>query len=210
MELKKGLLLLSSGIDSVIAGYIVLSSNIEIVAVHFINYPYSSGTLEKAKMLVKKLEKITKKDIKLYSVPIGEHLKNFKNRANEKLTCIFCKRLMFRIGEKIAKKEGCNFLLTGENLGQVASQTLENMATIESCIKIPVIRPLLCFDKEETIKIAKKIGTYDISIQKEIGCKAVPKYPRTKTTLHEIEREEKKFNIGKMIKESLKRVILVL
>jgi len=103
---------------------------------------------------------------------------------------VLCKRLMYRTAETMAKKYGYEFLITGENIGQVASQTIENLAVIENAVKIPVLRPLLCNDKLETIKTAKEIGTFDISTIAGDCCRLVPRNPATKATQAEIEGEE--------------------
>ena len=114
---------------------------------------------------------------KLYLIDHESFLNEFMEntgRWDKKFTCVFCKRTMYRISEAISEKYGYKALVTGENLGQVASQTLKNLYVLEQSVKIPVLRPLLCMDKQETIDIAKKIGTYEISIKKSIKCKYVP------------------------------------
>ena len=110
---------------------------------------------------------------------------------------------MFRVSEEIAKKEGCACLVTGENLGQVASQTLDNMTVAESCVSIPIIRPLLCNDKQETIDLAKKIGTYKLSIEAASCCNAVPRNPVTKAHKSRIELEEKNVDVDKIVDEAV-------
>ena len=111
---------------------------------------------------------------------------------------------MYRIAEKIAQKEKCDFLITGENLGQVASQTLDNLKVLDDATKMIVLRPLLCNDKNDTIKIAKQIGTYDISIEHKDGCPFVPRKPLTKAKLEKVKAQEEKLNIQKMVDDSIK------
>ena len=110
---------------------------------------------------------------------------------------------MYRIAEVIAKKNNIQYLITGENLAQVASQTLTNMAVLNQAVKIKILRPLLGFDKNETIKIAREIDTFDISSQKSAGCPFVPKHPATKAQLKVVEQEESKLNLKEIIKNNL-------
>jgi thiamine biosynthesis protein ThiI len=111
--------------------------------------------------------------------------------------------MLLRYAEKIAEKEGADAIVMGDSLGQVASQTLQNLRTIEQAISIPVLRPLIGFDKEDTIKIAKEIGTYDLSILPSSGCNAVPHKPATRAKLDHIQLEEKKIDVDKLIKNAV-------
>ena len=110
---------------------------------------------------------------------------------------------MFKVAEKIAEKENCEFLITGENLGQVASQTLENIYVTEKAIKMKILRPLLCNDKIEIIKIAREIGSYDISIEAGMCCTAVPPNPILKSEVKKVEYEEEKLNTDEIIQRSI-------
>ena len=189
----KGLLLLSAGIDSPVAGYL-MQKKAEVIAIHFDNQPLINKlTLEKVKKLVKKLN-----IKKLIIIPHGKNQIEIIKNCERKYQCVLCRRIMFKIAEKIAKQENCDFLITGENLGQVASQTLENMYVTEQAIQMKILRPILCNDKQETINIAKKIGTYDISIEAGMCCTAVPKNPVTKAHLNKVLEQEKK--IKKLVK----------
>jgi len=116
---------------------------------------------------------------------------------------------MFRIAEKIAQKEGYNYLVTGENLGQVASQTLDNLTACNKAVKINIFRPVLCNDKVETINLAKKIGTYDVSTEPTEKCPFLPKYPATRASVEEIEQEEQNLDTDKMVKEAVKSAKLI-
>lgn len=201
----KGVILISSGIDSPVAAYLMLNKGVELIAVHFDNQPLVNNLpLEKTKSLVRHLAKITNKKIRLYAVSHGKNQVEAIKMCNPRYRCIICRRLMFRIAEKIAKKEKCNFLVTGENLAQVASQTLINMAAASEAVKMTILRPLLCNDKEETIKIAKEIGTYEISIQAGMCCSAVPNHPATRASLEDVKREENRMNIKKLVEESVR------
>jgi thiamine biosynthesis protein ThiI len=117
--------------------------------------------------------------------------------------------MMLRIAERVAQKEKCDFLITGENMGQVASQTLDNMAVIQTVVKMKVLSPLLGFDKNDTIKLARKLGTYEMSIQKSPGCPYLPQHPATTSRLEKVEYEEAKLNINELIDESLKSAKIV-
>jgi thiamine biosynthesis protein ThiI len=201
----KSLSLISDGIDSPTATFIMLERGLEIIGVHFDSRPLTDEKpVEKTKRLCKKLGLK-----KLYIVNHGANKVEILKNCPHKYICILCRRMMFRIAEKIAEKENCEVLITGENLGQVASQTLENMQVTDSCVKIPIIRPLLCNDKVETIKIANKIGTYDISAEPSICCTAVPKHPMTKSKTSYIEELEKNLNIEGMIADSIKTAEVV-
>lgn len=194
----KGLLLLSGGHDSIVAGHLMKERDVEIIGLHFY---LNDDQLDRAERLGRKIS------IKrLYIVPHTLPLEEFIEKADKRFVCIFCKRMMYCIAEKIAEKEGCRFLITGENLGQVASQTLDNMQTIDSAVRITVVRPLLGMDKEEIIDIAKDISTYDISKEPSSCCTYVPKHPATKCTPARIQEQEAGLDIGRMIKESLKDV----
>jgi thiamine biosynthesis protein ThiI len=200
----KGILLLSSGIDSPVAGYLMIKKGVEIVALHFDNSPMiDSRAMESSKKLAKKLGEIAGKKIKMYIVNHGRNQIMISKNIDCKYQCILCKRMMFRIAEKIALKEKADFIITGDSLGQVASQTLQNMAVIENIVNIPVLRPVLCNDKQETIDIAKQIGTFDISIQVSSCCAAVPPNPATKSKSCIIESQEANLNIEEMAEKAL-------
>ena len=203
----RALLLLSGGIDSPVAGHIVKEKGAELYAVHFDNQPFSS---DKAAELAKRLaEKIGV--VKLFMVDYGKVKAEIVKHCTRRFTCVLCRRLMFRISEKIAQDNCCDFLVSGENLGQVASQTLSNMVAEHSAITLDVIRPLLCNDKQETIDLAKIIGTYEISIEPSICCTLVPKCPATQSKIERIESEENKLNFSRIVDEcvsSMKTIYL--
>ena len=179
--------------------------NVEMVAIHFDNRPLTDfRPLEKTKRLLKKLG-----IKKLYIIEHGKNqLESIKN-TTRKYNCILCRRFMFRIAEKVAKKEKCDFLITGENLGQVASQTLDNLITVTDATSLPILRPLLCNDKQETMDLAKEIGTYEISIEPSICCRSVPPNPATKARLEAVRVEENKLDIKKLESESIKTAKII-
>lgn len=199
--------LISGGIDSPVATYLILKQGAEIIAVHM-DVRFSTKKIDvplsKVVKLVELLAEKSSKKIKLYNVPHGQTLKTIITKCPRHLTCILCRRIMYRVAEQIAKKENAKGIITGENLGQVASQTLDNIYVEDKAVKLPVHRPLIGFDKEETIKIAKEIGTYDISIQRGGCCDLFPQYPETHAKLKEIEDAERNLNIKGMVKDAIK------
>ena len=201
----RGLLLISSGIDSPVAGYLMIKKGVEIIAVHFNNLKEEDDkSLRTTKRLVKKLSQIANKRIKLYIIQNHKNQRQIMDNTNRRFQCVLCKRLMYRIAERIAKKEKCDFLITGENLGQVASQTLDNLRVLDYATKMIVLRPLLCNDKNDTIKIARQIGTYEISIEHRDTCAFVPKRPLTKAKLERVRMQEERLNIQRMIDDSIR------
>ncbi|MCK4669960.1 MAG: 7-cyano-7-deazaguanine synthase [Nanoarchaeota archaeon] len=194
----KGLLLLSGGHDSIVAGHLIQEKKVEVIGLHFYT---NEKQLELAERLAKKV-----RIKKIYIVPHAPSLTEFMEKADKRYVCIYCKRLMHCIAEKIAEKEGCEFLITGENLGQVASQTLDNIKTIDTAVKIKVVRPLLGLDKTEIVDIAKDIGTFDISKEPSSCCDFVPKHPVTKCTPERIEEQEAKIDVVKIIEDTVKTI----
>jgi len=196
----KALTLISGGIDSPVASYIINKKGYELIGIHF-----DSGALINEEVLedVRKLCK-TVNIKKLYIIPFLKPQEEVVNKTLDRYFYILTRRLMYRISEKIAEKENCKYLVTGENVNQVSSQTLENLSNINLVIKKTVLRPLLCYDKQETINIAKEIKTYENSIGPEICNFLGPKNPATKSKINIIEEEEEKLNINQIVKESIK------
>lgn len=198
--IMRGLLLISAGIDSPIAGYLMKKKGLELKAIHFDNQPLTD---DKPVQIVQQLLKLL--DIKdLFVVEHGKNQVEVMKNCTRKYQCLLCRRFMFRIAEQVAIKEKCDFIITGENLAQVCSQTLENLTTAMNCVKMPILRPLLCNDKNETIVIARRMGTYELSTQPSICCNAVPKHPKTNISIEEIEREEQKIDVDKLVDDALR------
>lgn len=196
--------LISSGIDSPVAAYLMLKKGFDMVCVNFDSYPDKiGGSKEKVIKQVKSLSKKFNKDIKLYIIDHKHNYQTFGKGTNPRYTCIFCKRVMLKISEKIAEIEDAKYLITGENLGQVASQTLDNMSVIDSIVDIPVLRPVLTYDKQEIINLAQAIGTYETSVQKELCCPMLPINPITKSRKYKVEYEEAKFDMDKLADEAI-------
>ena len=197
----KAVSLLSGGIDSPVASFLAMKRGIKVVFLHFV---INRASIKKVKKLVKILNKFQFQS-KLHLIPFSQIQKEIAKKAKPKLRCIFCKRMMLRIGEIIAKKEKVQALITGENIGQVASQTLENLTAIESATDFLILRPLASFNKEEIINLAKKIGTFETSILPEKICPILLKHPETKADLKEVEKAEKELDIEKLIKKTIKK-----
>ncbi|VUT23668.1 MAG: thiamine biosynthesis protein ThiI [Candidatus Methanolliviera sp. GoM_asphalt] len=202
--------LISGGIDSPVATYLMMNRGADVIALHLDNRPFTDKReLEKSLKIVRYLENSCDRDIKTYIVLNGENLAAFKNNCRRKLQCLFCRRTMLRIAEKIAWKEGADGILTGESLGQVATQTLQNIYVTDRAIEMPVIRPLIGMDKIEIIDIARKIGTYDLSILPSSGCKIVPKKPATAAKLEEVLREEERIDLDSLIEGSVRNAYIL-
>jgi thiamine biosynthesis protein ThiI len=200
--------LLSGGIDSPVAAFLAMKRGCKVVFLHFHSFPLvSNKSIEKAKEIVKVLNKYQFKSV-LYLVPFHEIQIKIKTTINPKYRIILYRRFMLKIAEYIAKEENVKALVTGESLAQVSSQTLDNIATIEEVTNMPILRPLIGMDKEEIIQLARKIGTYEISIKPQEDCCTlfVPKHPATKSNVEEIKKLEKKLKVAQMIKEAVKRV----
>lgn len=198
----KALLLISSGIDSPVAGYIALNKRIGVDAIHFSNCKNEGNCSEKIKKLIKRLNQFSNKKIKLSSVEHFTSQEKFKETCNNKYQCVFCKRMMVRVASAYGKDKGYDFLIMGDNLAQAASQTLENLAVVNKTSSIPILRPLLTHDKNDIIKIAREIGTFEISKEKERKCPFLPTSPVTKSKDYQIEKEEARIDIGLLIDKS--------
>ena len=199
--------LISSGIDSPVATYLLSKNADEIILVHGDIRPFTDEReIKNFILLVGHLKKIMSCPIKVNVVSHGEGLSSFKQFCNNKYTCVFCKRTLLRYAEKIAEKEGADAIIMGDSLGQVASQTLQNIKVVDNAVKIPILRPLIGLDKEDVIKIAKEIGTYKLSILPTDGCSAVPSKPSTMAKLEKILEEESKIDVKILLKNAIDSV----
>ncbi|HHX18607.1 MAG TPA: tRNA 4-thiouridine(8) synthase ThiI [Clostridium sp.] len=201
----KAMLLLSGGIDSPVAGWMIGKRGVEIEAVHFYSYPYTS---ERAKEKVIDLAKILClycHKINLYVVPFTDIQLEINEKCPHEQSTIIMRRVMMRIAEKIAKKTGANALITGESIGQVASQTIESLAVTNASVDLPVFRPLIGMDKNEVVSLAKKIDTYETSILPYEDCCTVfvPKHPNTKPKLERIIMSEEKADLNDLIEKAI-------
>jgi thiamine biosynthesis protein ThiI len=202
--MTKVLVLVSGGIDSAVVSALALEQGLDISMLHFSTVPLGNTKgLEKTKTLARHLEKKFGKKIKVCVVPHGDTLFAIAKTYNRKYSCVLCRRMMLRIAEKVAKKEGASALVTGESIGQVASQTLFNLNAEHSAQTLPVIKPLLGMDKMEIERLAKKFETFETSILPSACC-SIPSKPATKATEEKILREEKGLEIDKLVKTALK------
>lgn len=207
----KSMLLMSGGIDSPVAAYLMMKRGIKIEAVHFASPPYTSdGAIKKVKDLLKVLAGI-QEEIKLVIIPFTKIQEKIYEGKDESYNITIMRRMMYRIAEREAIMNNCLALCSGESIGQVASQTLESMATINEVVKLPMIRPLAIFDKLDIIDIAKKIGTFDISIRPFIDCCTIftPKNPTTKPSIKRAETLEKEFDYESLIEEAISNAEVV-
>lgn len=204
----KAVSLISGGIDSPVASFYAMKRGIEVIFLHLHGAScVDESSIEKVKRNVKVLSRFQGK-AKLYLAPFCDIQKAiFEKLSNKELCCVLCKRFMMRMAEAMAKKEKAKAIITGENIGQVASQTLPNIAVIEQAADLPILKPLAFFDKQETIDKAKQIGTYDISIlpEKTFCQNLLPPHPTTNANLSEVKKEEAKLNVDKLIKEAIQR-----
>ena len=189
----KALLMLSGGIDSPVAGYLTMKRGVDLECIHYASPPYTNEMArEKVLDLVNVLKDYTHGSIKVHIVPFTELQLSVYDHCDESYAMTVMRRMMYRIAEGVAKKNDCLAIVNGESIGQVASQTLESMNTINQVITTPVIRPVACMDKLEIIKIAEKIGTYDISIRPYEDCCTIftPHNPATKPKAYKAEGYE--------------------
>jgi thiamine biosynthesis protein ThiI len=193
--------LISGGIDSPVAAYRMMQRGCRLIFVHFHSAPYQDNTSqEKVRQLITTLTRHQFLS-RLYLVPFGEIQRQIVASVARPLRVILYRRMMLRIAEAIARKEKAKALVTGESLGQVASQTLDNMAVIQQAARIPVLRPLVGMDKQEIIDQARRIGTFEISSIPDQDCCQlfVPKHPATKARFTEVEQDETKFDVNELV-----------
>jgi thiamine biosynthesis protein ThiI len=204
----KGMLLISGGIDSPVAGWMAMKRGVTLEAVHFYSFPFTSERAkEKVIDLIRVLSSYGGK-ILLHVVHFTDIQKELRLKCPEKLTITLMRRMMFRIAERIAEKRGALALITGESLGQVASQTMHSIKVIEQVTIIPVLRPLIGFDKEEIVTLAKRIETFPISIRPYEDCCTVflPEFPETRPRLEVTEEAEAVLDVKALVEESLVRI----
>ena len=182
--------LISSGIDSPVAAYLMMKRGCEVIALHCNNDPFSGPKVtENFNLLIDRLDEYANGfTIKRRVIDYGEYLTVAKQKAPEKMTCVLCKSGMYRIAEKLAQKLGADAIVDGSSIGQVASQTLPNILATRYGVDIPILSPLIGLDKEEITEIAIKIGTFEISKLDDGGCSAVPRYPMTHAVLEDVKQ----------------------
>jgi thiamine biosynthesis protein ThiI len=197
--------LISGGIDSPVAAYRMMQRGCRLIFVHFHSVPYLDRTSqEKARQLIKWLTRHQFQS-RLYLVPFGEIQRQIVAAVTRPLRVVLYRRMMLRIADAIARKKKATALVTGESLGQVASQTLDNLAVIQQAATLPILRPLIGMDKQEIIDQARRIGTFDISSIPDQDCCQlfVPKHPATHALLSDVERDESKFDINELVRSGV-------
>ncbi len=201
----KGLLLLSGGIDSPVAGYLMSKRGLKLEAVHFHSYPYTSAQAkEKVIELAKEISEYCG-EIKLHVVSFTEIQEQIHKNCDAEYMITIMRRIMMRIAERLCKENGLGAIVTGESLGQVASQTMQSMTVTNSVVSLPVFRPVIAFDKEEIMNIARKIGTYETSILPYEDCCTVflPKNPVIRPTISRAEYLEKSLDIDSLVETAV-------
>lgn len=197
--------LISGGIDSPVATHLMMERGLDVSALHFDNRPFTDEKqLNKTKALISHLEVLHGRSVTSIYVPYKEIHLAFAKNCKRNLHCVLCRRMMLRIAEKTAKKEHADTLVTGESLGQVASQTLRNIRIESQSVNIPILRPLIGLDKLEIESMAKEIGTYELSILPGMCCTMVPKRPSTYSQLEIVLQEERKVDMNGLVEEALK------
>ena len=200
--------LLSGGIDSPVATWMVAKRGMEVEAVHFHSYPFTSErSQEKVKDLAKILAKYCGR-VRLHKVNILEIQKAIGENCNEEEATILSRRFMMRIAQRLSEKRHCDAIITGESIGQVASQTIQGLTCTNAVVDLPVFRPLIAMDKSDIVDIAKKIGTFETSIVPEEDCCSVfsPRKPVTKPRLEKIEKSETALDIEKLIQDAIDKI----
>jgi thiamine biosynthesis protein ThiI len=204
----KAVSLISGGIDSPAASWQMMKRGCNIFPIFADLAPYTTSAADDRliQVLRKLFEYTPYKQITFYRFPHGIYLEQAKEFIPPKLTCIFCKRMMYRVAEKLALSLNAKGIVTGENLGQVASQTLDNLYILNQAVKLPVFRPLIGFDKNETIDLSRKLDLYASSIMQVPGCTAVPQYPETHGSLEDILKIEQEHDFDEIANEQFEKI----
>jgi thiamine biosynthesis protein ThiI len=198
--------LVSGGIDSPVAAWLVIRKGCSPIFIYYDNYPFTGeSTKQRALDTIRKLKEYSVEDrLKVYIIPHGPDLADILRNCRRNLTCVLCRRMMYRLAERVAKMEEADAIVTGEIIGEQASQTLrnlrvENTAATDTC----VLRPLIAMDKVEVERLARKIGTFEVSTRPGLCCSAPPNSPRTRATLEEVMEAEEKLDIKSMIERDV-------
>lgn len=207
----EGLLMLSGGIDSPVAGYLMAKRGMKVHALHFHSYPYTSlQAKQKATDLAQIMSDYTG-PMNLYMVNISEIYKEIATNCDRRETTILSRRFMVRIAEKLSEQHGYQALITGDSLGQVASQTIESLSVVEEATKLPIFRPLIAMDKKDIVDLSKEIGSYEKSIEPFDDCCSIfaPDNPLTKPKLHYMKMSEKKLDVDRLVDEALDTIEII-
>jgi tRNA uracil 4-sulfurtransferase len=208
--MARGVMLVSGGIDSPVSLHYLLRQGHEMLAVHMDNRPFTDDSpLEKVVDHLNVLRARFGQKLPLYVLPHGPTQITLMRQTDRHVGCVLCRRFMWRSAERIAEREGATFLATGEALGQVASQTLSNMRSATAAVRLPIVRPLIGFDKQEIEATARAIGTYEISTRPGVCCQAVPDRPATRSSLVQIQREEERVDVDGIVEDVIRRAVVM-
>ncbi len=201
----RGLLLLSGGIDSPVAGFMLAKRGVKLEAIHFESCPYTSERAKEKVLDLARLVAVYAGDIKVHIVSLTHIQEELVKHCEEDYFTLLLRRYMMAISEKIAKKYDCGALITGESVGQVASQTMQALGVTDSAVSIPVFRPCIGLDKEEIVQIARRINTFETSILPYEDCCTVftPKHPKTRPDLEKVLIQERKLDFDALVEEAL-------
>jgi len=196
--------LISGGIDSPVAAHMMSERGADIILLHMDNRPYTDHRcLEKVRKIADRLSTVVGKEIPLYAADHGMNQALIKKRCDNSYQCVLCKRLMMLVAKEFGIRNGCSGIIMGDSLGQVASQTLRNIRSESSDLGYPVVRPLIGLDKLEIEAVAKKIGTYELSILPEEPCGVVPQRPITEAEPSKVMSLQAQLDIDDMIENSV-------
>lgn len=206
-----GLLMLSGGIDSPVAGYLMAKRGMNVNALHFHSYPYTSLKAKQKAIDLAEIMSDYTGPMNLFMVNLSEIYKAIATNCDRRETTILSRRFMVRIAEKLSEKYEYKALITGDSLGQVASQTLESLSVVEEATSLPLLRPLIAMDKKDIVDLSKDIGFYEKSIEPFDDCCSIfaPDNPLTKPKLHYIKMSEEKLDIDKLVDEALDTIEII-
>ena len=200
-----GVTLLSGGIDSPVSTYMIAKRGVRLIPVHFFSFPYTSEQAKQKVVELAELLTVYCGSMTIEVVPFTHIQEEIRAKCPEEYFTLIMRRFMMRIAQRIAEANGAKAIVTGENLGQVASQTMEAMASTQAVTELPVLQPLIGMDKEEIVRLARRIGTFDTSILPYEDCCTVftPKHPKTKPKVHEVAALESVLDIEGLVDEAL-------
>ena len=203
--------MLSGGIDSPVAGYLMAKRGMKVNALHFHSYPYTSLKAKQKAIDLAEIMSDYTGPMNLFMVNLSEIYKAIATNCDRRETTILSRRFMVRIAEKLSEKYEYKALITGDSLGQVASQTLESLSVVEEATSLPLLRPLIAMDKKDIVDLSKDIGSYEKSIEPFDDCCSIfaPDNPLTKPKLHYIKMSEEKLDIDKLVDEALDTIEII-
>lgn len=202
--------LLSDGIDSPVAVYMMCRAGAEVVLLNMDGGRFSCPAAgEKVRLIADRLREETGQELPLYSADHEKSLIAFSERCEEGYRCILCKRAMMGSAKLFAETVGADGILMGDSLGQVASQTLSNIRSEQHGLEFPVVRPLIGMDKQEIIAVAQRIGTYDLSIMRTDGCGAVPRCPMTDAKIHKTREQQDRVDFESLLRHTAESAVKI-